>query len=290
MRTARIKVDDTNTWYHCYNRTAGTSRDRPFRDTDKEQFVRILKRVSLLYGVRVLSYQIMSNHYHLLVYAPRDACSTEEMCRRYRAFHRGRKTLQPNSSLCLKWQERSRDISWFMRHLQQLFTSWYNRTRTIRRRGSLWADRFKHSILERGPAVWLCCKYIENNAVRAGIVKDAGEYRFCSYGAWCQSGRHPFAAHVLAFLIPSIGMRTLEDFFDSLTVALAQNNTAEGKNMLHQTISCRIRYWVDGLVIGSELFIRSIMSKHHPDAHSRRIMHDTEAIPPLACWRRLRPA
>jgi hypothetical protein len=34
-----------------------------------------------------------------------------------------------------------------MRHLQHLFTAWYNRTRPLRRRGSLWADRFKHTIL-----------------------------------------------------------------------------------------------------------------------------------------------
>lgn len=137
MRTARIKVDETDTWYHCYNRTAGTSSDRPFRDPDKEQFVRILKRVSLLYGVRIVAYQVMSHHYHLLVHAPKEMFTPEEMCRRYRAFHRGRKTLEPDSPACLKWRQRTRDISWFMRHLQQLFTSWFNRSRIIRRRGSL---------------------------------------------------------------------------------------------------------------------------------------------------------
>ena len=85
----------------------------------------------------------MSNHFHILLHAPAQAPSPEEMCRRYRAFHRGQRTLEPDSPACRAWQARSRDVSWFMRHLQQLFTIWYNRTRPLRRRGSLWAAHFK---------------------------------------------------------------------------------------------------------------------------------------------------
>lgn len=290
MRTARIKVDDTNTWYHCYNRTSGTSRDRPFRDADKDQFIRILKRISLLYGVRVVAYQVMSNHYHLLLHAPKETFSAEEMCRRYRAFHRGRKTIQPDNPLCQKWLERSRDISWFMRHLQQLFTSWYNRSRLIRRRGSLWADRFKHTILEAGPAVWACWKYIENNAVRAGMVENAGLYRFCSYGAWRQSGRHPFTTNITDLVIPMLGLNKLAELFQLLTAALEEKPADEKKKDFVHIITHRVRYWVDGLVIGSELFSRNVMASHHPQASSRRIMHHGEKDLDLACWRRLRPA
>ena len=35
-------------------------------------------------------------------------------------------------------------------------------------------------------------------------VEDAADYRFCSYGRWRQSGRHPFAAALEAHLIPSL--------------------------------------------------------------------------------------
>ena len=33
-------------------------------------------------------------------------------------------------------------------------------------------------------------------------VEDAADYRFCSYGRWRQSGRHPFAVALEAHLIP----------------------------------------------------------------------------------------
>ena len=286
MRNARIKVDQVDTWYHCYNRIAGTSLDRPFGDADKEQFVRILHRVSLLYSIQVVAYQVMSNHYHLLVHAPAEPCSTEEICRRYHAFHRGKKELEPNSPACHRWQQRARDISWFMRHLQQLFTMWFNRSRAVRRRGSLWADRFKHSILEGGEAVWACWVYIENNPVRACMVNHPGDYRFCSYGVWIKSGRHPFAEHVQHKMLPMVGLNDIKDLRATLTAALG-NNTHLGTT---SATLRRMRYWVDGLVIGSELFVRSVMASHHPRAAIRRIERTAMADPPLACWRRLRSA
>lgn len=288
MRNARIKVDHTDTWYHCYNRTAGTSRDRPFGDVEKAQFLRILRRVSLLYGIQVVAYQVMSNHYHLLVHAPAVPFSPEEVCRRYRAFHRGRQELDPESSRCRLWQQRTRDISWFMRHLQQLFTSWFNRTRTVRRRGGLWADRFKHTILEK-QAVMACWRYIENNPVRAGLVPHAGAYRFGSYGAWKQAGRHPYAEHVRQRILPLLGLDSI-DALQRMFDETWQDEKSSQATGIAQRMVQRVRYWTEGLVIGSELFIRTVMAGHHPRATLRRIQSHAIATPPLACWHRLRPA
>jgi len=288
MRTARIKIDHCDTWYHCYNRTAGTVRDRPFGDVEKEQFLRILRKVSLLYGVHVVAYQVMSNHYHLLLHAPAGHFSSAEMCRRYRAFHRGRKELEPDSPQCQSWQQRTRNISWFMRHLQQLFTAWFNRTRTVRRRGGLWADRFKHTILEAG-AVMACWRYIENNPVRAGLVKRAGAYRFGSYGAWKQTGRHPYADHVRQHILPLLGADNIDAVQQILDGTLDGASPSNPPGVSKGVIG-RIRYWTEGLVIGSELFIRTVMAGHHPRAEGRRIQPCAIADPPLACWHRLRAA
>ena len=48
-------------------------------------------------------------------------------------------------------------------HFQHLCTAWYNRTRPERRRGPLWAGRFKNTVLESGLAVWACWAYVERN-------------------------------------------------------------------------------------------------------------------------------
>ena len=134
MRHARLKPASQDTWHHCYNRAVGTREDRPLDDAEKEQFVRILHRVSTLYAVRVAAYQVMSNHYHLLLQAPAEPPSEAEAIERYTAFHQGRRTLRPGSRACRAWQARMRDVSWCMRHLQHLYSIWYNQSRPIRRR------------------------------------------------------------------------------------------------------------------------------------------------------------
>lgn len=288
-RSYRIKVDQEDTWYHCYNRTAGTSKDRPFDDAGKEQFVRILKRVSKLYDVKVVAYQVMSNHYHLLVKAPKNMLSRQEVCSRYNRFHCGRKYMNPDSPACERWQARLRDISWFMRHLQQLYTFWFNASRPVRRHGKLWADRFKHTILEDGPAVWDCWKYIENNPYAAGMVKHPGDYRFSSYGVWRQTGHHPFAKNVEALVVPMMGCSGLHDVWLMINTSLAPAEDLSLEITSGLSVQKRIRYWVRGLVIGSEIFVRTVMAPHAPQAGSRRIVNSPEELTGLYCWRHLQP-
>jgi len=293
MRQPRIKLDQQDTWHHCYNRVVGTSRDRPFGDAEKEQFVRILKRVSRLYTVRVVAYQVMSNHFHLLLHAPAQVPGPEETCRRFKHFHYGKRTLLPDSPACQAWQTRCRDVSWFMRHLQHLYTAWYNRTRPIRRRGSLWADRFKNTILEDGTAVWVCWNYIENNPVRARMVADAADYRFSSYGAWCQSGRHPFAVNLTQIALPLMrdrfGVETLSDIHKRMAEILAAKAEQEWvKPGFSLTVQRRVRHWTSGLVIGSELFVRQLMRRYRSeDEVARHRLARSHDSGDLFAWRRV---
>ena len=313
MRHVRIRPDWQDTWHHCYNRTVGTSGDRPLGDEEKEVFVRILHRVAAFYAVRVVAYQFMSNHFHLLVQAPQEAPSAEDTCHRYETFHRGKRVLLPDSPACREWQSRLRDVSWFMRHLQHLYTAWYNRNQPVRRRGPLWADRFKNTVLENGAAVWACWTYIERNPVRAGMVADPADYRFCSYGAWAQSGRHPFAEAATKWLLPALPVPLqglpLEDLrsrlrqeFALLAAAdahvpeeAARAAMAEASRGVAFTLVARrrVRHWVDGLVIGSSLFVRDVMRRVQPAAtvaHHRlaKASDGPDGALQLCAWRRLR--
>lgn len=312
MRHSRIRPDWQDTWHHAYNRTAGNSLDRPLDTADKEMFVRILHRVARLYTVRVAAYQFMSNHFHLLLHAPMDVPSEEETCQRFEAFHNGKRHLIPGSQACREWQARLRDVSWFMRHLQHLYTVWHNRTRPIRRRGPLWAGRFKNTILESGASLLACWTYIEFNPVRAGMVSDPANYRFSSYGAWAQSGRHPFAENAMLWLLPalpeSLAHLSLESIqarirqeFAKMPVADAHRpdeskpwaKSQAGKlQPLALVAQHRVRYWTDGLVIGTALFVREIMSHVRPHAaverHRLAVARDNLDATPICSWRRLR--
>jgi hypothetical protein len=55
--------------YHVVSRVV--DRQRVFGDEEKEQFVAFMRLYERLCGVRVLTYCVMSNHFHLLLEVPR---------------------------------------------------------------------------------------------------------------------------------------------------------------------------------------------------------------------------
>jgi REP element-mobilizing transposase RayT len=289
----------------------GSADDRPFGPAEKEQFVRILMRVAGFYAVRIVAYQFMSNHWHILLRAPTEQPSEKETIERYEAFHGGKRRLMPGSRLCKQWQERLRDVSWCMRHLQHLCTAWFNRSRPVRRKGTLWAGRFKNTVLEGGPALWACWAYVERNPVRAKMVADPGDYRFCSYGIWAQTGRHPFEEAVREILVPALpehlsrlGLKALRAELATEFARLAAEDRAKAQatgGVVEEpadpgfvlSARRRVRHWVDGLVIGSELFIRETMRRVRTE---EEVIHHRLACAlatpigqdPVCCWRRLR--
>jgi putative transposase len=54
---------------------------------------------------------------------------------------------------------------------------------TYRRTGTLWGGRCKSSLIDAASYLLTCMRYIELNPVRAGMVRDPGDYRLTSYRA-----------------------------------------------------------------------------------------------------------
>ncbi len=155
--------------------------------------------------------------------------------------------------------------------------------------------------------------HIERNPVRAGMVADPADYRFSSYGQWAQSGRHPFPEAFAQCLRPSLPLqyreadattirRALREEFARLAAEEAKAPPAEvdaaiaaaGKEPpFTLTARRRVRHWVDGLAIGSEIFVRETMRRvrnvDEVACHrlATAIVTDTDAAP-VCCWRRLR--
>jgi REP element-mobilizing transposase RayT len=149
-------------------------------------------------GCRVLSYCIMSNHFHILLEVPpmpEGGISDEELLKRLAATHseavvagvakelaearaEGRETWV--AEIHARFTYRMHDLSEFMKTLLQRFTRWFNRTH--QRSGTLWEERYKSVIVESGIAARTMAAYIDLNPVRAGMVSDPVEYRWSSYG------------------------------------------------------------------------------------------------------------
>jgi REP element-mobilizing transposase RayT len=149
--------------------------------------------------VRVLTYCVMSNHFHILLEVPRPPeikPSAEVIlaklarltghqdvgaARQQLDALRQRADAEGERQWLERYYARMWDVSAFMKLLKQRFTQWYNAR--FGRRGTLWEDRFKSVLVDgAGSALVTMAAYIDLNPVRAKLHDDPKEYRWSGYG------------------------------------------------------------------------------------------------------------
>jgi len=167
----------------------------------KQMFIKMMRKYEAYTDVRVLSYAIMDNHFHLLLEVPPKKkgasvlMSDEVFLGKIKAFNstayyedlkqllerlREGGSDKAAEELKAKHTCRMRDLSCFMQGLKRRFSQWFNKTHN--RTGTLWEGRFKSILVEDGYAARVMSAYIDLNPVRAGMVKRPEDYRWCSYG------------------------------------------------------------------------------------------------------------
>src|SRR4029077_2199345 len=198
MRFPRVKADGQG-FYHCVSRVV----ERRFifhtsghGSAEAERFIKLMRRLEAFSGIRVLTYALMSNHFHLLCEVPEPkALSEAEVLERIEAGYgpARRETLQqelaryrqqPDGNAHIQrlldgYRRRMYDLSVFIKELKGRFAQWYNQRHD--RYGVLWAERFKSVLLEGGQALAAVAAYIDLNPVRAGLCADPKDYRYCGY-------------------------------------------------------------------------------------------------------------
>ena len=300
MRGARIRDDRRRCFLHCFNRAAGWKGDQLFGEVEKERLFRLAERLQKFYSIELISFVCMSNHWHALVCTHPELPGREEVKRRFRAFY-GDGRIEPNwrdDAVVARYAARMRDVSCFVKDLQQRFTCWFNRRH--QRRGRLWADRYKSVVLDGGRALWECLKYLEMNPVRAGLCADPADYRFCSWGRYCGGGKHPFAAafakyagdsqctpgHTPDFEETAALLRT-----ELARVAAAERGGLPGEIDAAQEaarkgvpfdlrVMRRVRYWSDGAIIGSKEFVQGFAAEFFGADRVRRKRLERSGAPP----------
>jgi len=133
--------------YHIVNR--GVDRRVVYKDDeDFNYFLGLLCSASLIYKVRVHSYVLMSNHYHLLI-----------------------ETSEEN-------------LSKYMKHINAYYAMYFNKK--YKRSGHLWQGRFKSWYVTDEAYLYALVAYIEYNPVKAKMVHKLGEYKYSSYLAFSE--------------------------------------------------------------------------------------------------------
>ena len=180
------------------------------------------------------------------------------------------------------------DLSEFIKLLKQRFTQWYNRTTD--RKGTLWEDRFKSLLVEgEGDPLLTMAAYIDLNPVRAGMVSDPGTYRWSGYGeamAGCGPakeglrriyGRGVRFAEVSAeealrgyrVRVYSQGEEGVEGTDEAGRplrrgldrAAVVRRLQEKGRIGMEEYLRCRVRYFSDGVALGSRGFVEGVFGR-----------------------------
>ena len=321
-RARRMKVKGEIAHYHIISRTVG--QQFLLGDTEKEALVEIIRYYSHMYFVKVNAYCIMSNHFHLVIRSlPERLFSDDEVIKRIKVFMQKDKKKKDEITPedIRQAREKLEDISEFCRSFKQTFSSWYNRTRN--RTGYLWGSRFKSLYLGNQDIVQRCCAYIELNPVRAGIVKKPEAYRwsslhnrqfarrshrFCSFdGVFSDVPDRMADAFLLkeyrslVYYFGNIKRTTIQDLEEGRSDDEARSPISDHlysetsrRNFKPQTSELllgRIRYFTDGVAIGSKDFIIQVYAQFTGTAILKkdRNLYPTGISQELFSIKRLRP-
>ena len=192
-------------YYHCISRVV--DRRIVFHAAEKEVFRAILRKLERFLGVRVVTYCLMGNHFHLLLEVPDKETMPKldaetllellpllygdvvvEQVAKELAAARSSGNSGWEQRILDRYERRRFDLSVFLKELKQRVSVFYNRRNG--RVGTLWEARFKSVLLEGGEnTLRTVAAYIDLNPVRAGLATKPEDYRWSGYGEACGAGR-----------------------------------------------------------------------------------------------------
>jgi len=293
MRQPRLKApaDHPTAYYHCVSRIV--NRDFVLQRPEREMFSALMRMYEKLCQVRVVTFCVLSNHFHLLVEVPQrpEVMPGEEEVLRIIAGSLGKTTAylvrvqlqqlreagapEAAQRVLNSWTARMWDISAFMKSLKQRFTQWFNKQHG--RKGTLWEERYKSTLVEGGgDALAMTAAYIDLNPVRAGLVKDPKDYRWCGYAqavagvVMARRGLEVASRAQLQGVRPEQG---LIEHYRRLLFTWGQAGKAGGKISreearkvlskggrlpVAEVLRCKVRYFTDGAVLGSRGYVEAI--------------------------------
>ena len=334
IRRRVLGGSDENYCYHVMTRTCGA--ERILEAEDLEGLRIIIRKMALFSGVKVMTYCLLSNHWHLLVKVPsreRFLCQFEDRdgeevgsgegrlmghlatlySRAYinqlkleLADMRERGLEEAALEVLEKYKRRFCDLRLYVKEVKERFTRWYNRKH--QRVGTLWSGRFKSVLVENGEALRTMAAYIDLNPVRAGIVEDPKDYRWCGYAEAVAGSRHARRGLCMVMGKPqdswgNAGKQGVEGtgegsgawyrcwlMLDGQQVEkdqaadvnhvkirkgipkeIAEKALArEGKLTAGECLLSRLRYFSEGVAIGSKCFIDALFERHRAEFGERR--------------------
>jgi hypothetical protein len=264
-----------------------------FGPEEKEVFKAMMRQQARFAGIEILTFCIMDNHFHILLRVPKPTELTNEvLLARYTDYYGETKIPQSTYSLTELKQalstggeaadsararitSRMQNLPAYIRELKQRFSIWYNAKHN--NAGTIWAARYKSLLVEDCPeSLTKVAAYIDLNPVRAEIVSDPQDYRYCGYAEaiagiavaqkgiaylYNQSRKYTEAIQSYRLILFGKGYATkgtpLKDKGRLTEKQVSKIEQRSGAVTFQELLRARIRYFSDGMALGSERFIEN---------------------------------
>ena len=179
---------------------------------DREEYRERLRQASQKYKVSLLNYSITSNHIHALAV-----------------------------------ESRRGGISCMMQMLEGDFAIFYSHRKN--RSGAFWGDRYHCTMVEEGQHLWNCVKYIDLNMVRAGVVLDPGEWKWCGYQELVRV-KTRYRLLDMDFLLELLGKPNFNSFCEEYQMQIQMD--------IEQKKLHREKRWTESIAVGGEEYVKRI--------------------------------
>ena len=186
-----------------------------------------------------------------------------------------------------RFHKRFCDLEIYVKELKERFSRWFNKHHG--RRGTLWMDRYKSVIVQDGDALRTMAAYIDLNPVRAGLCEDPKDYRWCGY-AEAVAGSKRARRGLCRVLERPIDSWSVKPTKADLTAsawyrcwlfgegreetsiegsvkrkgmspdAVRKIRESGGELSRAELLLCRVRYFSDGVAIGSREFVEEVFA------------------------------
>jgi putative transposase len=150
-RPLRIKAPDLT--YHITSRTNGR-RMYMKKKRDQKMLCRILKFCLLKHCIVIYAFTPMMNHFHMMIRFNQET-----------------------------------DLSRFMGEFKSTYAKYFNRK--YGSGGHFWGERYRSTIVQDDRHALACLRYIDRNAVKAGLVDHPGKWFLTSFHSYAYGENHP---------------------------------------------------------------------------------------------------
>ena len=233
---------------------------------NRKHLIDLIRFYASAYCCEVVAFSIMGTHYHLVLKFEKERkMGFSELKDRALVLYPDSEEIidQWAEEKCEQFRQRLFNLLDFMRNLQSAYATWFNRS--YKRKGRFWADRYKSVYLANRQAVMDCILYVELNPIRAGLVKRPEEWKGSSIYLRDMK-ENKWLMPLTAFYDNKGPKQALIDYRSRLyhrgNVPTKKGQAALSDKILREEAERgfassgiylkRLRYFVDGIALGSE--------------------------------------